>query len=164
MKALKMFWSGALGPRSYIWATWAQKAYPAISPEPCLQFSQTRASFSQKWWDEFNKIMKRKKFIDVGVWDLETAPRPLWPRRLPSHQSGMLTSIFKIKTSFSQESWDESNKILNLKKIIGLGVWGLETTFGSLGPTSCLNQAISPEPIQIFTNGASFSQEFFVIL
>ena len=164
MKSEKIYWPWGLKPRNYIWTSCTLKMYPIISPEAWPQFSQTGASFSQKSWDEFNKIMKRKKFIDVGVWGLDTAPRPLWPRRLPSHQSGTLASIFKIKTSFSQESWDESNKILNLKKIIGLGVWGLETTFGSLGPTSCLNQAISPEPIQIFTNGTSFSQEFFVIL
>ena len=43
MKSQKMSWG--LGPRNYIWATWAQKTYPAISPELWLQFSLTGAYF-----------------------------------------------------------------------------------------------------------------------
>ena len=33
------------GPRNYIWASWAQKKYPAISPEPWLQYLQTGTHF-----------------------------------------------------------------------------------------------------------------------
>ena len=34
-----------LGPRNYIWANWAHKTYPAISPETWLQFSQVGPHF-----------------------------------------------------------------------------------------------------------------------
>ena len=34
-----------MGLRNHIWATWAQKMYPAISPEFWLQFSQTSRHF-----------------------------------------------------------------------------------------------------------------------
>ena len=45
MKSLKIYWLWCLGPRNYIWVTWAQKTYPTISPEPWLQYSQTRPHF-----------------------------------------------------------------------------------------------------------------------
>ena len=34
-----------LGPKDYIWATWAQKTYPAISSESGLQSPQTGPHF-----------------------------------------------------------------------------------------------------------------------
>ena len=44
-------------------------------------------------------------------------------------------SNFKSGTPFSQESSDESNKVMNSqKKNLGLRVCDLETTFGLLGP------------------------------
>ena len=45
LKPQKIYCHWGLGPRNYIWATRAQKTYPAISPEPWLQFSQTRPHF-----------------------------------------------------------------------------------------------------------------------
>ena len=45
MTSQKMSWPWGLLPRDYIWATWTQKTYPAISPEPWLQFSQTEPHF-----------------------------------------------------------------------------------------------------------------------
>ena len=54
MKSQKIFWPWALGPKNYIWASWAQKTYPAKSPEPWLQFSQTRPHFLKN--QEMNPI------------------------------------------------------------------------------------------------------------
>ena len=70
-----------LGPRNYIWATWTQKTYPAISPEPWLQFSKTGPHFFKN--HEMNPIKSwhLKKCLDLGVWGLETTFRPLGPRR-----------------------------------------------------------------------------------
>ena len=45
MKIQKISCPWGLGPRNYIWATWDQKTYQAISPEPQLQFSQTGPHF-----------------------------------------------------------------------------------------------------------------------
>ena len=36
-----------LGSKNQFWASWAQKTYQAISPEPWIQFSQTRLHFMQ---------------------------------------------------------------------------------------------------------------------
>ena len=38
IKSQKKIWSWDLGPRNHILATWAQKMYLAINPEPWLQF------------------------------------------------------------------------------------------------------------------------------
>ena len=40
MKSQKMSWPWGLGARNYIWATWAQKTYQAISPEPYYNFDK----------------------------------------------------------------------------------------------------------------------------
>ena len=45
MKSQKMSLAWGMGPRNYIWVTWAQKTYPAISSEPWLQFSQRGPHF-----------------------------------------------------------------------------------------------------------------------
>ena len=45
MKSYKISWPWGVGPRNYIWATWAKKTYPVINPEPLLQFSQTGPQF-----------------------------------------------------------------------------------------------------------------------
>ena len=34
-----------MGLRNYIWATWAEKMYPAVSPKLWPQFSQVRRHF-----------------------------------------------------------------------------------------------------------------------
>ena len=47
MKSQKIDGSWGLGPKNYIWATWAGKTYPATSAEPWLQFSQTRPHLSR---------------------------------------------------------------------------------------------------------------------
>ena len=46
-----------------------------------------------------------------------------------------LAPIFTNRTIFSPKSSDDSNKFTkSLKKLLKLAVWGLETTFVSLGP------------------------------
>ena len=39
MKSQKISWPLGLGPRNYVWATWAQEMYQAICPEEQSQFS-----------------------------------------------------------------------------------------------------------------------------
>ena len=82
-----------------------------------------RASFSQELWDEFSKIMKSQKIS----WPCGLGPRnyiwAIWaqktyqicPHSLKNHEMNPI------------KSW-------NLKKYLDLRVWGLETTFGPLGP------------------------------
>ena len=81
VKSQKITWHWGLGYRNYIWATWAQEIYWAISSECQLQFPWTRPHFLKsynmnpvKWWNV-------KKKFDLGVWGLETAFRPLGLRR-----------------------------------------------------------------------------------
>ena len=80
----------------------------------------------------------------------------LGPAEVSSHKSRTLVSIFKNGTSFSQESWDESNKMMKPQKIYwpwGLGLrnyiwvtWAQKTY-----PT------ISPEPwLQFLQTGPHF--------
>ena len=76
MKSQKIFWPWALGPKNYIWASWAQKTYPAKSPEPWLQFSQTRPHFLKNHEMNPIKLWNLKKFIDLEVWGLQNSPKP----------------------------------------------------------------------------------------
>ena len=68
--------------------------------------------------------------IDFGVWGLENTFGPPGPKDVSSNKSRTLASTFTNRTSFSQESWDESNKIIKSQKILDLGAWGLKITFG----------------------------------
>lgn len=68
VKSQKNTWHWGLGYRNYIWATWAQEIYWAISSECQLQFPWTRPHFLKsynmnpvKWWNV-------KKKFDLGVW------------------------------------------------------------------------------------------------
>ena len=45
MKSQKINSLWGLGPRDYIRATWAQKTYQAIAPEPYHQFSHTTSFY-----------------------------------------------------------------------------------------------------------------------
>ena len=72
MKSQKIDGSWGLGPKNYIWATWAYKTYPAASPEPWLQFSQTRPHFLKNHEKNPLKLCNLKKFIDFGAWGLGT--------------------------------------------------------------------------------------------
>ena len=70
-----------MGLRKYIWATLAQKMYPAISPELLLQFSQTRRHFLKNHEMNPLKSWNLKEFIDVGASGLETTFGSLEHRR-----------------------------------------------------------------------------------
>ena len=70
-----------LGPKNYVWPTWAQKMYLAISPEPWLQFSQTGPRFLKNHKINPIKLWNLKKCLDLGAWDLKTTFGPLGPRR-----------------------------------------------------------------------------------
>ena len=78
----------------------------------------------------------------------------LGPKDVSSHKFQTLSPIF-TNGSFSQELYDKSTKIMKFQKFTGLGVWGLETKFGPLGPTRCY-LAISLEPY------LQFSQRFIL--
>ena len=145
MKSQKISWPWGLGPGNYIWATWAQKTYPAICPEHWLQFSQTRSHFLKNHEMNPIKSWNLKKLLDLGVWDLETTLGHLGPEDVSNHMSRTFAAIFTNRPSFSQESWDKSNKIMKSQKIS----WAW-----SLGPrnyiwATCAQktyQAICPEP------------------
>ena len=135
MKSQKNYWPWGLGPRNYIWVTRVQKMYPVISPESWLQFSQTRPHFLKN--HEMNPIKpwNYKTFLDLGAWDLETTLGPLGSRRRikPLIQN----SRFNFQISgphFFKNHEMNSIKSCYLKKFISIGTWGLETTFGPLGP------------------------------
>ena len=70
-----------LGPRNYIWATWAQKTHPAISPEPWLKFSQTGPHFCKNHEINPIKLWNLKEWLDLGAWGLQTTSEPLGPWR-----------------------------------------------------------------------------------
>ena len=71
MKSEIMSWPWDLGPRNYIWATWAQETYPAIRQEPWLQFSQTGPHFLQNHGMNPIKLWNLKKCLDLRAWRLE---------------------------------------------------------------------------------------------
>ena len=77
----KNSWPCGLGPRNYIWATWVQKMYSAISPEPWLQFSQTGLHFLQNHNMNPMKLWNFKKFHELGVWGLKTSSGHVGPKR-----------------------------------------------------------------------------------
>ena len=109
MKSQEISWPLGLGLRNYIWVTWAQKMYQAISPEPLLQFSQTGSHFSRTMrWYEFNKIMKSQKIS--WSWSLNYI-RLAWAQKTyEAIYPEPLAAILTNRTSFCQESWDESKK------------------------------------------------------
>ena len=65
MKSQKLLSLWGLGPRNYIWVTWSQKMYQAITPELYHQFSHTGSHFIQNQV-AFNKINLRK-FLHIEV-------------------------------------------------------------------------------------------------
>ena len=60
MESQKISWPSDQGHRIYIWATCAQKMYPAISSEPLLQFSQKEPHF-----------LKNHKINPIKSWNLK---------------------------------------------------------------------------------------------
>ena len=71
MKSQKMSWPWAVGPKNYIWATWAQKIYPSISPEPWLQFLQTGPYFLKNHVMNPINSWNLKKYLDLEIRGLE---------------------------------------------------------------------------------------------
>ena len=72
MKSQRISWPKGLGPSNYIWTNWTKKTYPAISPEPWLQFLQRRPHFLENLVMNPIKFWNLKKIIDFWVWGLET--------------------------------------------------------------------------------------------
>ena len=155
MKPQKIYWPLGLGPRKYIWITWAQKIYPAISPEPWLQFSQTRPHFLKNHEMNPIKLWNIKKLIDLAAWSLETTFGLLGPRRHvePYISPEPWLQFSQARPHFLKNHEMNSIKSCYLKKFLDLWVWGLETTYW----------AISSTLTQIFTNRTSFSQEFSIL-
>ena len=129
-KSRKILSVWGLGLRNYIWTTWAQKTYLAITPEPYHQFLHTRPHFIQNQKLLSLKLWNLEKFCQFGVWGLETAFEP--PQKMylsitpkPYHQFLHTRPHFIHNQKF---------KLWNLEKSCQFGVWDLETTFGSLGP------------------------------
>ena len=78
------------------------------------------------------KSWNLKKYLDLGVWGLETTFGSLGSRRCIEPRT--LAVIFTNRTWFFQNHEMNPIKSWNLKKCLDLGGWGLETTFGPLGP------------------------------
>ena len=111
-----------------------QRTYQAISQEPWLQFSQTRPHFFKNHGMNPIKLCNHKNVLTLGPGAQKLNFGHLGPEDISCRKSRTLAPIFTNRTSFFQESWDESNKIIKLQKCLDLGAWGLETKFGSLGP------------------------------
>ena len=138
MEPQKNYWPSGLGPRNYIWAAWAQKTYPTISPEPWLQYSQTGPHFFKNPKMNPIKFWNVKKLIDLGAWGLlETTFRPLGSRRLT------LAWIFTKNRPEKTPHFIKNHKLRlmnlwNLKNYLKLRVWGIKTSFGPLGPKTLI--------------------------
>ena len=81
MKSQKISFLWALGSRNYIWVTWVQKTYQAITPEPYHEFSHTGLHFIQNQKLLSMKSSNLKKSCHFGVWVLETLFGPHGPKR-----------------------------------------------------------------------------------
>ena len=108
-----------------------------------------RTSFSQESWGESNKIMKSQKIS----WPWGLGPKNyvcfgvhLGPGNISSHMSRTIATIFINRTSFSQESWHESNRIMKPQKTNDLGVRGLDRNYICATWAPKTYQAIRPEP------------------
>ena len=115
--------------------TWAQKTYPSASPEPWLQFSQTRPYFLQNHEENPVKIWNLKKFIDLGAWGLGTSFGWLWAQKTyPQPQvQNPGSNIHKQDLIFSRIiRWIQWT--LKCQKNLDLVVCGLKTNFGPLRP------------------------------
>ena len=75
------------------------------------------------------KYQKKILTLASGTWKLHLGH--LCPEVVSSHMSRTIAAIFTNRPSFSQGSWNESNKIMIS---FDLGVCYLETTFGPLVP------------------------------
>ena len=62
----------------------------------------------------------------------------LGAKDISCHICRTLVPIFTNRTSFFHELQDESNSIMKFQNFFNLGVWGRETTYGSLGPKRCI--------------------------
>ena len=85
MKSYIIPWPWSLGPRNYIWVTWAQKTYQAISQEPYLLRSnfpiQNLIFFHNNKLNQI-KWSNLKKYLGLGVWELKTRFGPLGPKSM----------------------------------------------------------------------------------
>ena len=63
------------------------------------------------------KFWNVKKLIDFGAWGPETTFGSLGPQEdVSSHKSRTIAVLFTNRTTFFQELWDESNKIMKSQK------------------------------------------------
>ena len=70
---------------------------------------------------EMNPIKSQNlnKCLKLGAWGLEPTfwPRSIGPEDVSSHKFRTLAPILTSRASFSQESWDESNKTMKFEKM-----------------------------------------------
>ena len=134
MKSQKMFWHWGLWPRNYIYATWVQKTYPAISPEPWIQFPQTGSHFFKNHEVNPINLWNFKKYFDLRATGLETIFGPFTVQKTyqainPEHWLQLSQTVSYFLKSYEMNPI----KFWNLEKYLDLGAWGLETTFRPLG-------------------------------
>ena len=70
-----------LGPKNDFWANWAQKTQQAISPEPWVQFSQTRPHFIQNVKSNKMFYQNIRICLQIGVWGPKTGFGLIRPER-----------------------------------------------------------------------------------
>ena len=104
-----------LGPKNYIWATWAQKMYLAIIPEPWLQFSQTGPRFLKNHKINPIKLWNLKKCLELGAWDVKTTFGPFGPRRQPAISPEPWLQFWQTGAHFLKNL--KSNKIMKFQKM-----------------------------------------------
>ena len=134
------------------------RLYPAIYPEPWLQYSQIEPHFN----GETNpiKLWNLKTFLNLGAWGFEATFGPMGLQDVPSHKSRTLAPIFTNRTSFSQESWGKSNKLINSQKNLTFRTGAWELHLSQLGPQN-LSSHKSRTLVPILTSRTSFSQELW---
>ena len=97
------------------------------------EWHKNRTSFSQESWNESKKnheISKNFLTLMSGAWKIHLDQ--LGPEDESSHKSRTLAPLFTNSISFSQESWDESNKVMKSQNISWSWGLGPRTTFKPL--------------------------------
>ena len=95
--------------------------------------------FSRESWDKLNEIMKPQKIY----WPWGLGPRKYiratWAQKTyPTISLEAWLQFSQTGPRFLKSHETNSTKLWNLKKIIDLGAWSLETTFGPLAPWRCI--------------------------
>ena len=135
MKPWKIVSIWGPGPGNYIWASCARKMYQAITPEPYHQFPHTGPHFIQNHKLLSLKLWNLESFLSIwGLGDTNyiwaTSAQKMYQAITPEHYH----QFSHTGPDFIQNHNLLSLKLWSLEKLCQFVIWGLETTFGPLGP------------------------------